>query len=97
MYCFPGFPASTTGSNLFGNQQNANTGLFGSTGTSAFGGATKPAFGSFGSSTGTGLFGQQQQTQPVQPAPSLFGQSTGTGNTGIFGAAGYYLDAKYYL
>ena len=93
----PVFPASTTGSNLFGNQQNANTGLFGNTGTSAFGGASKPAFGSFGSSTG--LFGQQQQTQPVQPAPSLFGQSSGTGNTGtgIFGAAGYYLDAKYYL
>ena len=86
--CFTGFPSSTTGSNLFGNQQNANTGLFGSSGTSAFGGTNKPAFGGFGSSTGTGLFGQQQQTQAVQPTPSLFGQSAGTATTGMFGSGG---------
>jgi hypothetical protein len=82
-----GFPSSTTGSNLFGNQQNANTGLFGTSGTSAFG-SNKPAFGGFGTSAGTGLFGQQQQQQQTQATPSLFGQTAGTTSTGIFGSGG---------
>jgi nuclear pore complex protein Nup98-Nup96 len=72
---------------LFGSQQNANTGLFGASGTSAFG-ANKPAFGGFGTSTGTGLFGQQQPQQQTQTAPSLFGQTAGTTSTGIFGSGG---------
>lgn len=87
MVIFAGFPSSTTGSNLFGSQQNANASLFGANVTSAFG-ANKPAFGGFGTSTGTGLFGQQQQQQQTQAAPSLFGQSTGATNTGIFGSGG---------
>lgn len=72
---------------MFGSQQNANTGLFGASGTSAFG-ANKPAFGGFGTSTGTGLFGQQQPQQQTQTAPSLFGQTAGTTSTGIFGSGG---------
>ncbi|PNF16103.1 Nuclear pore complex protein Nup98-Nup96 [Cryptotermes secundus] len=83
-----GFPSSTTGSNLFGSQPNANTSLFGTSGTSAFG-ANKPAFGGFGTSTGSGLFGQQQQQQQTQATPSLFGQSAGTTSTGIFGSGGF--------
>jgi nuclear pore complex protein Nup98-Nup96 len=82
-----GFPPSTTGSNLFGSQQNANTGLFGTSGTSAFG-ANKPAFGGLGTSTGTGLFGQQQKTQATT---SLFGRSAGTTGTGIFGSGGQHI------
>jgi hypothetical protein len=85
---FIGFPSSTAGSNLFGSQPNANTSLFGTSG-SAFG-ANKPAFGGFGTSTGTGLFGQQQQQQ-TQPTPSLFGQTAGTTSTGIFGSGGEHI------
>jgi len=81
-----GFPSSTAGSNLFGNQQNANTSLFGTSGTSAFG-QNKPTFGGFGTSSGTGLFGQQQ-TQ-TQATPSLFGQTSSTAGTGIFGSGGF--------
>jgi hypothetical protein len=73
---------------LFGNQQNANTSLFGTSGTSAFG-QNKPAFGGFGTSAGTGLFGQQQQ--PTQATPSLFGQTASTAGTGIFGSGGQYI------
>jgi hypothetical protein len=85
---FIGFPSSTTGGNLFGSQPNANTSLFGTSG-SAFG-ANKPAFGGFGTATGTGLFGQQQQPQP-QATQSLFGQTAGTTSTGIFGSAGEHI------
>lgn len=70
---------------MFGNQQNANTSLFGTSGTSAFG-QNKPTFGGFGTSSGTGLFGQQQ-TQ-TQATPSLFGQTSSTAGTGIFGSGG---------
>ncbi|XP_069679986.1 nuclear pore complex protein Nup98-Nup96 isoform X2 [Periplaneta americana] len=83
-----GFPSSTTSSNLFGSQPNANTGLFGASGTSAFG-QNKQPFGGFGSSTGTGLFGQQQTQQQTQATPSLFGQTAGTTSTGIFGSGGF--------
>ncbi|XP_066999571.1 nuclear pore complex protein Nup98-Nup96 [Anabrus simplex] len=78
-----GFGTNTTSTNLFGNQQNANTSLFGGTTTSAFG-ANKPTFGGFGSPS-TSLFGQQQQPQATT---SLFGQPSGTSTSGIFGSSG---------
>ena len=70
---------------MFGNQQNANTSLFGTSGTSAFG-QNKAAFGGFGTSAGTGLFGQQQPQ--TQATPSLFGQPASSAGTGIFGTGG---------
>uniref|UniRef100_A0A1B6CZW3 Nuclear pore complex protein Nup98-Nup96 n=2 Tax=Clastoptera arizonana TaxID=38151 RepID=A0A1B6CZW3_9HEMI len=83
---FGGFTSNTGSTGLFGSQQNATTtgtGLFGSSGTSAFG-QTKPTFGAFSSSTsGGGLFGQQPQTQ----SPSIFGQTASTGTTNLFGSS----------
>lgn len=79
-----GTPAATT--SLFGTQQNANSSLFGTGGTtSAFGQATKPAGFGFGSTTGSSLFGQPQQTvQQTTP----FGHANTTANTSLFGAPG---------
>ncbi|XP_033343033.1 nuclear pore complex protein Nup98-96 isoform X1 [Megalopta genalis] len=81
---FGGFGTTNTNTNLFGNQQNASTSLFGATtGTSAFGQSNKPGGFSFGASTGTNLFGQPQQTTQ-QTTP--FGQTNSTGNTNLFGS-----------
>lgn len=85
-----GFTAtSNAGQNLFGTQQNANTGsMFGAT-TTPFG-QNKPAFGGFGTTNqSTGLFGQQ--VAPIQQNQPLFGQPQGQQSTGLFGAStGYY-------
>ncbi|KAG8180121.1 hypothetical protein JTE90_012136 [Oedothorax gibbosus] len=68
-----------TSGGLFGQPaQTQNTGLFGkSVGFGAPTAAAAPAF-SFGASTGTSLFGQNNQQKP------LFGQTTG--GTGLFGS-----------
>ncbi|XP_076648860.1 nuclear pore complex protein Nup98-96 isoform X2 [Halictus rubicundus] len=81
---FGGFGTTNTNTNLFGNQQNASTSLFGAnTATSAFGQSNKPGGFSFGASSGTNLFGQPQQTAQ-QTTP--FGQTNNAGNTNLFGA-----------
>ncbi|KZC05431.1 Nuclear pore complex protein Nup98-Nup96 [Dufourea novaeangliae] len=78
-----GFGTTNTNTNLFGNQQNPGTSLFGTnTATSAFGQSNKPAGFSFGTTSGTNLFGQPQQTTQ-QTTP--FGQTNATGNTNLFG------------
>ncbi|XP_046478891.1 nuclear pore complex protein Nup98-Nup96 isoform X1 [Neodiprion pinetum] len=83
---FGGFSNPNTNTGLFGNQQNANTSLFGTSNpTPAFGQGTKPAGFGFGSSAGTGLFGQTQQPTQ-QTAPSLFAPSNTAANTSLFGA-----------
>lgn len=81
-FSFGSTPQPTT--NLFGAQQNTGTGLFGSSGSSAFG-ANKPPFATtFGTGTSTTLFGAQQ---PAQSSTSLFGQATPSTGTGLFGAS----------
>ncbi|XP_063987774.1 nuclear pore complex protein Nup98-Nup96 [Diachasmimorpha longicaudata] len=83
---FGGFGTSTANTSLFGTQQNANTSIFGTGGTtSAFGQTQKPAGFGFGTSTGTSLFGQPQQ--PVQQA-TPFVQMNNTANTSLFGNPG---------
>ncbi|XP_015116191.1 nuclear pore complex protein Nup98-Nup96 [Diachasma alloeum] len=83
---FGGFGTSTANTSLFGTQQNANTSIFGTGGTtSAFGQTQKPAGFGFGASTGTSLFGQTQQ--PVQQT-TPFGQMNNTANTSLFGNPG---------
>lgn len=88
---------NTTGSNLFGANKPASTGLFGSststaaqsntlfgTSGSGFGSGTNTGgFGSTNTSTGGGLFGNQQQQQN-KPAFGGFG-STGNTGGGLFG------------
>lgn len=81
---FGGFGATQQATPLFGQQQNANTNLFGATNTSnAFGQANKPAAFAFGQNSGTSLFGQPQQPA-AQQAPA-FGQTATAGSSGMFG------------
>lgn len=83
---FGGFGATQQAAPLFGQQQNANTNLFGATNTgNAFGQANKPAAFAFGQTSGTSLFGQPQQPAAQQAAP--FGQTAAAGTTGMFGGS----------
>jgi len=86
-----GGSSSTTGTGLFGgqqNQQNTGSGLFGGTSSSGLFGnkpATTNPFGSLGSGTsGSGLFGNNQQQQAG--SGSGFGQSTQQSSGGLFGS-----------
>lgn len=75
------------GSNLFGSNQQPSSsgGIFGTAGGSSFGQQNKPAGFGFPSSSSSGLFGQNTQTQ--QNAGSMFQSSSSStlfGNTSTF-------------
>ncbi|XP_058793948.1 nuclear pore complex protein Nup98-Nup96 [Phymastichus coffea] len=77
-----GFGTTAPAQTMFGQQQNANTNIFGTTNTStAFGQQSKLVSFGFGQNTGSSLFGQPQQ--PAQATP--FGQTTNTASTALFG------------